>query len=185
MTTAVTDQPRQNIIQAFRDYGKKLSLFIRGRVESDEEAEDILQDVWYRFIRVMNTEPIEQVSGWLYRVAKNRIIDGQRKEKSLRFEVEDQEAEDLSLSAFFSATASSPENKELRELFWENLTRALDELPSEQREVFIMNEIEEIPFHEIAGQTGENINTLISRKRYAVLHLRKRLRHLHQEIIQQ
>ena len=79
MTISVTNQPKQNIIQAVRDYGKRLFYFIRGRVNTDEDAEDILQDVWYQFSNVMNSEPIEQASAWLYRVARNRIIDKYRR----------------------------------------------------------------------------------------------------------
>jgi RNA polymerase sigma factor (sigma-70 family) len=188
MIEAVTDQPKQNIIQAVRDYGKRLSLFIRGRVDSDEDAEDILQDVWYRFSRVMNREPIEQVSGWLYRVAKNRIVDQYRQERPISLD-EDPEAdgaqENLHIREFFVAVTSNPESENLRDVFWETLTAALDELPAEQRDVFTLNELDEIPFHEIAAQTGENINTLISRKRYAVLHLRKRLAHLYKQVIEQ
>src|SRR6266508_4365060 len=82
MNTIVTDQPKRNIIKAVSDYGKRLFYFIRGRVQTDEDAEDILQDVWYQFSNVMNTEPIEQTSAWLFRVARNRIIDKYRKHKT-------------------------------------------------------------------------------------------------------
>jgi RNA polymerase sigma factor (sigma-70 family) len=188
MLQAVTEQPKQNIINSVREYGKRLSSFIRERVNNDEDAEDILQDVWYRFIRVMNTEPIEQVSGWLYRVAKNRIIDKYREEKSFTVEEEkeiENSEDDFHLRDFFIAVTTNPETENLKELFWEKLTEALNELPEEQRNVFTWNEIDEIPFHEIATHTGENINTLISRKRYAVLHLRKRLAHLYKEVTEQ
>ena len=84
----MSNQPKQNIIQAVRDYGKRLFYFIRGRVNTDEDAEDILQDVWYQFSNVMNSEPIEQVSAWLYRVARNRIIDKYRRQKTDSLEEE-------------------------------------------------------------------------------------------------
>jgi RNA polymerase sigma factor (sigma-70 family) len=180
----VTDQPKQNIISAVREYGKRLSLFIRGKVDNDEVAEDILQDVWYRFTKVMNTEPIEQVSGWLYRVAKNRIIDSYRNEKTILVSDNDLDDEDLTSQELFTVFSNIPEKENLSELFWEKLGFALDELPAEQRDVFIWNELDEIPFHKIAERTGEKINTLISRKRYAVIHLRKRLEGLYKEIIQ-
>jgi RNA polymerase sigma factor (sigma-70 family) len=182
--TAVTDQPKQNIISAVREYGKRLSLFIRGKVDNDEVAEDILQDVWYRFTKVMNTEPIEQVSGWLYRVAKNRIIDSYRNQKNIFVSDDDLDDEDLTSQELFTVFSNIPEKENLSELFWEKLGFALDELPAEQRDVFIWNELDEIPFHKIAERTGEKINTLISRKRYAVIHLRKRLEGLYKEIIQ-
>jgi RNA polymerase sigma factor (sigma-70 family) len=180
----VTDQPKQNIISAVREYGKRLSLFIRGKVDNDEVAEDILQDVWYRFTKVMNTEPIEQVSGWLYRVAKNRIIDSYRNQKNIFVSDDDLDDEDLTSQELFTVFSNIPEKENLSELFWEKLGFALDELPAEQRDVFIWNELDEIPFHKIAERTGEKINTLISRKRYAVIHLRKRLEGLYKEIIQ-
>src|SRR5580765_471656 len=88
MTLEVTDHPKQNIIQAVRDYGKRLFFFIRGRVNTDEDAEDILQDVWYQFSNIMNSEPIEQTSAWLYRVARNRIIDKYRRQQTDSLEEE-------------------------------------------------------------------------------------------------
>ena len=183
----MSDQPRQNIIQAVRDYGKRLFYFIRGRVDTEEDAEDILQDVWYQFSNVMNAEPIQQTSAWLFRVARNRIIDQYRKQKpaSLVEELNRDEEPDHPFREFLFADDADPESMQLREIFWEELFTALDELPEEQRQVFIWNELEEISFNEISEMTGENINTLISRKRYAVLHLRKRLEQLYKLIIQQ
>ena len=172
MIASVTAQPKQNIIQAVREYGKKLFYFIRSRVNTDEDAEDILQDVWFQFSNVMNTSPVEQVSGWLFRVARNRIIDKYRKYQP------------GSLEDIFLTEHPAAEMDNIRELFWKELFAALEELPKEQREVFILHELEEISFNEIAQRTGEKVNTLISRKRYAVLHLRKKLDHLYKEINQ-
>ena len=184
MTISVTDQPKQNIIQVVRDYGKRLFYFIRGRVNTDEDAEDILQDVWYQFSNVMNSEPIEQTSAWLYRVARNRIIDKYRRQQTDSFEeMYTDEGSEFSLNEIL--LAETPEMENLRDLFWEKLFAALDELPEEQKQVFVWNELEEISFNEISQRTGEKINTLISRKRYAVLHLRKRLEQLHKEITEQ
>lgn len=184
----MTDQPKQNIIQAVRDYGKRLFYFIRGRVNTDQDAEDILQDVWWQFSKVMNTEPIQQTSAWLFRVARNRIIDKYRRQQLLYLEDEIYEDDDeggFHPGGILMAENSSPETEQLRDLFWEELFSALEELPEEQRQVFTWNELEDISFNEIAERTGEKINTLISRKRYAVLHLRKRLEQLYKEIIEQ
>jgi RNA polymerase sigma factor (sigma-70 family) len=187
MTISVTDKPKQNIIQAVRDYGKRLFYFIRGRVDSDEDAEDILQDVWYQFSNVMNSEPIEQTSAWLYRVARNRIIDKDRRQEpdSLEEILADDENNEFNFRELLLAGDENPEAENLRNLFWEQLFAALEELPAEQRQVFVLNELEDISFNEIAERTGEKINTLISRKRYAVLHLRKRLEQLRKDILEQ
>ena len=187
MTISVTDQPKQNIIQAVRDYGKRLFYFIRGRVNTNEDAEDILQDVWYQFSNVMNSEPIEQAGAWLYRVARNRIIDKYRRHQpdSLEEMFTDDEESEFNFREILLTENATPESEHLRNVFWEQLFSALDELPEEQKQVFVWNELEDISFIEIAEHTGEKINTLISRKRYAVLHLRKRLEQLHQEIIEQ
>lgn len=183
MTISVTDQPKQNIIQAVRDYGKRLFYFIRGRVNTDEDAEDILQDVWYQFSNMMNREPIQQTSAWLYRVARNRIIDKYRKDQPLEEINSDVEETEFNFREIL--VSETPETEHLRNLFWEQLFSALDELPQEQKQVFIWNELEDISFNEIAERTGEKIKTLISRKRYAVLHLRKRLEKMRKEIIEQ
>lgn len=187
MAIPVTDQPKLNIIQAVREYGKRLFYFIRGRVESDEDAEDILQDVWYQFSNVMNSEPIEQTSAWLYRVARNRIIDKYRRREpeSLEEMMMDEEQGEFNFRELLLTNTANPETEDLRDLFWEQLFSALDELPKDQKLVFVWNELEDIPFNEIAERTGEKINTLISRKRYAVLHLRKRLEELYREITEQ
>ena len=187
MTLSMADQRRQNIIQAVRNYGKRLFYFIRGRVKTDEDAEDIMQDVWYQFSNVLENEPIEQTSAWLFRVARNRIIDKYRKKKTDSLEEEiftDEENENFNFREFLLTDNNNPETEHLRNLFWEQLFSALDELPAEQSQVFIWNELEDISFNEIAERTGEKVNTLISRKRYAVLHLRKRLETLYKEIIE-
>jgi RNA polymerase sigma factor (sigma-70 family) len=176
-----------HIIQTIASYGKSLLGFIRKRVKSDADAEDILQDVWYQFSSVVNAGPIEQTSAWLYRVAKDKIIEKLKKlSETLRDDMlpaaegEDDDAPDF--KAILLAEASTPETQYLRNLFWEQLFIALDELPENQRQVFIWQELDDMPFEEIAKLTGENINTLVSRKRYAVLHRRKRLKQLYKEI---
>ena len=178
-----TDQ-KSNITRVINDYSRRLLGFIRKRVNNEADAEDILQDVFYQFIG--NTQPIEQVTAWLFTVARNKITDKQRKKKPEALEdlygtAEQDVAFDWT-EIFFDDT-DNPETAYLRNLFWEALDNALNELPPEQKEVFVMNEIEGIPFKEIAAQTGQSVNTLLSRKRYAVLHLRDRLSVLKDELL--
>jgi RNA polymerase sigma factor (sigma-70 family) len=178
-------QKKPNIIQTVTSYGKQLLGFIRQRVNSDEDAEDILQDVWYQLSSVPELDTIEQIGSWLYRVARNRIIDKYRKQKPESLEdygYEDEEGE-FYFKDILLADDGTPETVYMKELFWEQLTMALEELPENQRQVFIWNEIEDQTFQEISDRTGENIKTLISRKRYAVKHLRERLETLYQEFV--
>ncbi len=180
---SMAEQKSQNIIGVVRDYGKRLFSFIRGRVSTDEDAEDILQDVWYRFSNAIDMEPIGQTTAWLYRVARNRIIDKYRKQKTVSLENElsrDEEMDGKGIAGILSEH-NDPEKEYLRNLFWEELMSALDELPEEQRQVFIWHELDGRSFEEIAETTGEKLNTLVSRKHYAVLHLRKRLEQLYTE----
>lgn len=186
MTTVVMPKEKnQRILQTIRSYGKGLMGFIRSRVKSDEDTEDIMQDVWYQLTAIVNSEPIEQTGAWLYRVARNRIIDKHRKKTESLFEdsladTDDEDAPDF--RAMLLTEAKTPETEYIRNIFWEQLFRALEELPQEQRQVFVSHELDSIPFQQIADSTGENIQTLITRKRYAVLHLRKRLKQLYKEI---
>ncbi len=175
---------KTNIVQAIKSYGKQLFGFIRSRVPTNEDAEDILQDVWYQLINQSSPEEIDSVSGWLYRVAKNKITDKYRKKKENSLEdffTDDEEG--LNIAEIFLADEDNPDTKELQQLFWETLFEALDELPQNQREVFILNELEDKTLQQIADMKNENIKTTISRKRYAVLHLRKRLEDLYNEFI--
>ncbi|MBE7171376.1 MAG: sigma-70 family RNA polymerase sigma factor [Williamsia sp.] len=179
-------QSQKNIVQAVADYGKRLFHFIRRRVNSDEDAEDILQDVWYRFTNTSEKEVIDQVSAWLFRVARNVITDKYRKHREELlddFQQEDEEENIDFLDILLPDNTNNPETEHLRRLFWQQLLEALDELPENQRTVFVWNELEGRTFAEIAEQTGENIKTLISRKGYAVKHLRKRLENLYYEFI--
>ena len=176
-----------HIIQTIASYGKSLLGFIRKRVKSDADAEDILQDVWYQFSSLVNAEPIEQTGAWLYKVAKNKIIDKHKKRsESLLDDMlggssnDDEEAFDF--KEILLTEDTTPETEYVRTLFWEQLFIALDELPEEQKQVFIWQELDDMTFAEISELTGVNINTLVSRKRYAVLHLRDRLQELYKEI---
>lgn len=173
----------KNITGIINDYSKRLFGFIRKRVNNEADAEDILQDVFYQLVG--NTQPIEQMTGWLFTVARNKIIDRKRKHKpELLDDIYSGDDDNmLSWTELFYAKDDNPETEYLRTMFWETLNLALEELPEEQRKVFEMNELEGIPFKEIAAQTGESINTLLSRKRYAVLHLRERLETLRDELL--
>jgi len=175
----------QDIVTAVKSYGKRLLGFIRNRVKSDEDAEDILQDVWYQLSNVVNLGEIEQISGWLYRVARNKITDSYRKKtveslEELGYEDEDGE---WNFKELLLADPADPAMEQLREVFWEELMSALDDLPEKQRQVFIWNEIEDLTLQEIADKSGENLKTIISRKGYAVKHLRKRLENLYNDFL--
>lgn len=178
--------PGKNIASVVSRFGKRLLGFIRQRVDNEADAEDILQDVWYQLTRTVDTEPIEQISGWLFAVARNRIIDRYRKRRpeSLEPLLKDDDDPTSSELSGIMLDDSDPETAHLRSLFWKTLQEALDQLPGEQRLVFVWNELEGIPFKEIAEMTGEKVNTLISRKRYAVLFLRERLLTLYHDIIE-
>jgi RNA polymerase sigma factor (sigma-70 family) len=179
--------PAKNIASVISRFGKRLLGFIRQRVGNEADAEDILQDVWYQLTTTVDTEPIEQISGWLFAVARNKIIDRYRKKKPEPLEPMLRDGEDPAasdLTGILLDDSRNPETANLRALFWKTLQEALDELPEEQRLVFVWNELEDIPFKEISAMTGENVNTLISRKRYAVLFLRERLMNLYKEIVE-
>lgn len=187
MTLAVEmkAERNKNITNTIKAISKSLFGFIKQRVASTEDAEDILQEVFYQFAG--NTQPIEQATGWLYRVARNKITDNYRKHKlPLADDIFNSAAaaeNDFNWQEMLLPSDSTPETEYLRNIFWEELKTSLDELPAAQRDVFIQNEIEGIPFKDIAEQTGEAVATLISRKRYAVLHLRDRLQVLKDELL--
>lgn len=170
---------RQNIIQAIADYGGRLLGFIRNRVSNDEDAEDILQDVWHQLSSQAKLDDIESISGWLYRVARNKITDNYRKHKAER--LVDETEGDSEIFAFIVDDNDTPEKAQLRKMFRETLIEALEELPEKQRNVFVWNELEDKSLQEIADAEKENIKTIISRKQYAVKHLRKRLEFLYNE----
>jgi RNA polymerase sigma factor (sigma-70 family) len=185
ITTPMAAERNRNITDTIKSVSKKLFGFIKQRVSSNEDAEDILQEVLYQFAG--NTQPIEQASAWLYTVARNKITDSYRKQKlpladDLLGSVQ-QDDDSFDWKEMLLPTDSNPETEYLRNLFWEELKTALDELPEEQRSVFIQHEIDGTAFKDIAVQTGESVATLISRKRYAVLHLRSRLQVLRDELL--
>ena len=176
--------PKQNITQIINTYSKRLMGFIRKRVARQADAEDILQDVFYQMIQAV--KPIEDAGAWLFAVTRNKITDQQRKHKPELFSdiySNEENEEDIDWKEILFDNSSNPETEYMRSLFWEELNNSLAELPAEQREVFVLNELEGVPFKEIAAQTGETVNTLLSRKRYAVLHLRNKLKVLHDELL--
>ena len=174
-----------SISNTVKQYGSALFGFIRGRVPTDADAEDVLQDVWTQFSSQPEIEAIEQVSGWLYRVARNKITDRFRKKKTAALEDFTYEDEDggINFKEILLADDGDQDARMLRDIFWQELMTALDELPAAQRDAFVKNELEDKTLQEIADETNENLKTIISRKRYAVLHLRKRLETIYNELV--
>jgi len=177
----------ERISQVVARERNRLRSFIRRRVPDAGDAEDILQEVLYELIVATRLlRPIEQVSAWLFRVARNRIID--RFRNSSKAVVQNDSALDVeqadadTLVQLLPASGSGPEALFARRMLLEELDAALDELPAAQRDVFIAHELEGKSFRELAQQTGLSINTLLARKRYAVLHLRRRLQDIYEEI---
>jgi RNA polymerase sigma factor (sigma-70 family) len=165
----------------------RLFNFIKKRVSDPGDAEDILQDVFYQLWQGYDTiENVERITSWMFRVARNKIIDRYRKLKPVSFsEIESVRADDeapLLIADILGDTSSSPDDVYTRELIWESIEEVLAELPKNQRQVFVWHELEDLSFREMSERTGESINTLLSRKRYAVNYLRKRLQNLYNEI---
>lgn len=181
----MSNETNNSITKTVNQFGKKLFGFIRGKVNTQEDAEDILQDVWYQYSGLENAEELENVSGWLYQVARNKIIDLYRKKKPEALEDYSYETEDGEFDfkeILLIDDSESPELQMLKDLFWEELIKALDELPENQRQVFVLNEFEDLTLQEIADKHNENLKTVISRKGYAVKHLRKKLKYLYDEL---
>jgi len=175
----------QRISEAITRDEPRLRNFIRRRVADRADAEDILQDVFYELVEANRLlMPIDHVTGWLFRVARNRIIDLFRKKRPESFseiDAADKDDERLPLEELLPSPDAGPDALYARNMLLHELERAIDELPEEQREVFIAHELEGRSFKEIAAQTGVSLNTLLSRKRYAVLHLRERLQNVYDD----
>jgi RNA polymerase sigma factor (sigma-70 family) len=177
-----TDIERDNAIAAtvLRERGR-LGNFIRRRVNDAAEAEDILQDVFQAFVEAYRLpDPIEQAGAWLFRAARNLIIDRFRKKREVLFEPPDDD-EEYSLGLDLPSLEDGPEAAYARARLLDRLQLALDELPQNQREVFVAHELDGIGFKELAQAADVPLNTLLARKRYAVLHLRERLRDIYDE----
>ena len=183
---SMTEQDRQ-ISQVIAEQRARLRNFIRRRVPDPSDAEDIVQEVFYELVEANRLlMPIEHVTGWLFRVARSRITDLFRKKKPVTFTstaIEDEAGELLRIEDLLPSPDAGPEALYFRNVLLEELELALDELPREQREVFVAHELEGVSFKEMAAATGVSVNTLLSRKRYAVLHLRERLQSIHDEFL--
>lgn len=182
------DKKRKNknsINGVLKNYGTQIAGFIRSKVGNSEEAQDILQDVWFQLSRITNLDDIENMSGWLHQVSRNRITDFYRKKKPVSLEnYRDSEEEgDFSFKEILLMdTSNNPELGVFKDLFWEEFMKALDELPEKQREVFIWNEMEDQTLQEIADKLDTKLKTVISRKGYAVKYLREKLAYLYNEL---
>ena len=178
------EQDRQ-ISEIVAEQRSRLRNFIRRRVPDPSDAEDIVQEVFYELVEANRLlMPIEHVTGWLFRVARNRITDLFRKKKPEIFSdaaVEGEDGELLRIEDLLPSPEAGPEALYFRNVLLDELELALDELPDEQREVFIAHELEGRSFKELSAASGVSVNTLLSRKRYAVLHLRERLQSIHDE----
>jgi RNA polymerase sigma factor (sigma-70 family) len=177
----MTSTDSANIAKTYTRERSKLLGYISKRIHDRTEAEDILQDVFYQLTVGFNDlRRIENLTAWLYRVTENRIIDRFRKKKPVTADYRENTSEDelgpLTLEEILPSEALNPEDEELNELIWKIISKTLDEMPEDQKNVFVANELEEKSFREISEETGVGINTLISRKRYAVLALRENLK---------
>jgi RNA polymerase sigma factor (sigma-70 family) len=180
-------EPDQRISEVVKREQSRLLNFIRRRIPDPSDAEDMVQEVFYELVEANRLlMPIDHVTGWLFRVARNRITDLFRKKKPEPFShatVEDEDGEPQQIEDLLPSPDAGPEALYLRNLLLDELEFALDELPDEQREVFVAHELEGRSFKELSAESGVNVNTLLSRKRYAVLHLRERLRSIHDEFM--
>jgi len=182
----MTEEQNDRISAAIAREQSRLRNFIRKRVVDESDAEDILQEVFYELVQAYRLmRPVEQVGAWLFRVARNRIVDLFRKRRAAPMRdntiMEAEDGEQFFWQDLLPSPETGPETAYAREVLLEELDAALDELPDEQREVFIAHEFEGQSFRDLAAATGLSVNTLLSRKHYAVLHLRRRLRAIYDE----
>ena len=184
----MTAEEKKHIEKVVKEEEGRLLGFIRRRVDREEDVRDIAQDVYYQLTLGFNDiRSVASLTSWLFSVARNRITDHYRKKKTENFsdlvvKAKGEGGEPLMLEDILPALTRSPEDEYMRGVIWEAIEASLERLPEEQREVFVMNEFEDISFKEISAITGEGINTLLSRKRYAVTYLREQLRELYIQI---
>lgn len=184
----MSENQNESIRQTVEKERRRLLEFIRRRVPTQEDAEDVLQDVFYELVNTYRLmKPVEQMASWMFTVARNKITDRYRKKKPDSLEEHfavraGDDGDRLDISDFLPGNMNAPDTDMMREAIMNGLEAALEELPKEQREVFIMHEIEDKSFQEISEITGANVNTLLSRKRYAVLFLRERLQNLYNDL---
>lgn len=181
----MSEKNAKTFSEVVKEYGGQLLRFVKARVKKTADAEDILQEVWYQFSRVTNIEDLGNAGAWLYSVTRNKITDSYRKKKDESLDELTEASDDDSFPIAHLLVADETDNPELKmfkDIFWDELMKALEELPEKQRKVYILNEIEEMTLQEIANLENENLKTIISRKSYAVKHLRLRLRGLYNEL---
>lgn len=182
---SVTSEQDRQITAAVRREGRRLRGFIRRRVADAAEAEDILQEVLYELVSAYRLlQPIEQVGAWLLRVARNRIIDRFRRKSfgsALPSPAQEADSAEQMLQEWLPDMAAGPEGELMRQVLLEQVEEALEELPREQREVFIAHELEGVSYRELAERWGVNVNTLLARKRYAIAAMRERLQAAYEE----
>ncbi|MBL7817452.1 MAG: sigma-70 family RNA polymerase sigma factor [Saprospiraceae bacterium] len=187
----LADAQNRQIQETVRRERQRLLAFIRQRIPRQDDAEDILQDVFFEFTEMYRLmKPVEQIASWLFTVARNKITDRYRKKKPLLLEdvftftnTNGDDEPYLIDELLPAANIHSADVEMMRDTIMESLTEALEELPAEQRDVFIWHELEDKSFKEIAAETGVTVNTLLSRKRYAVLFLRERLKSLYEDLV--
>jgi RNA polymerase sigma factor (sigma-70 family) len=187
----MTEQDR-SLADTFARESARLRRFIRRRVVDPGDAEDILQDVFHELVEAARMlRPVEQVGAWLFRVARNRITDVLRRKRTRGIELSSGATDDstdepfgASIEDWLPSSQDGPEAAYARRVLLEELDDALDELPEEQRSVFVAHELDGRSFKELAAASGVGMNTLLSRKRYAVLHLRRRLQAIHDELVE-
>ncbi len=184
---SVEQKSRQNILsQSVKKYGQQLFAFVRKRVNRLEDAEDVMQDVWYQLSNLSNIEEVVNIDSWLYRVSQNKIIDLYRKKGSALFEEvasEDRDGVQFIREVLFTSASNNADLELLKKEFWKELLASLDELPESQRLVFVQNELEDKTLQQIAVEQAENLKTIISRKGYAVKYLRKKLLNLYNDLL--
>ena len=180
--------PQITVSDVILKEGGRLFNFIKKRVKSTLDAEDILQDVYFQLAKISNdVQSIEKMSAWLFHIARNKITDNYRKKKNVNFSElgrMSEGEESINFEDFISDNADLQDDMMTRERVWEQLEESLGELPEEQSSVFRMHEFEGLSFKEISEKTGEQVNTLLSRKRYATVFLRKKLSGLYDEILE-
>lgn len=188
ITAEMAIEKRQVVEKAVATESNRLLNFIRSRVSNQDDAEDILQDVFIQLWQGYQTiESIEKVTAWMFRVARNKIVDLYRKKKPDNFSAierpgQSEDSEPLLLAEILQDNEGDPNDVYTRELIWESIEEVLGEMPKPQRDVFVWHELEGLSFKEMEEKTGDSINTLLSRKRYAIQYLRKRLVKLYEEI---
>lgn len=181
------EQRRNNAAEVFERYRRQLGAFIARRVGDGGDAEDILQEVFLRFVQTDTVNPISQAAAWLFRVARSRIIDYRRKRREASLpgigDPDDETGLVSELTALLADDEHTPEAEYVRTLVWEELERALDELPAAQRDIFYLTEIEGFTFRELSEDMGIPVATLLSRKHYAVRYLRSRLADIYEALL--